>query len=235
MKRKSRKRRLEELKKRIDKLELANWEFDMRYKEEYINQILNRYAPLISFLCSGASERLRLNFVDCDDCKQEFLEYLLKWTYIESKRRILDGGTEVWVPFIKRSFRNFIINFQNYYKVGGKRRPLGGVLSISDLEAERSEEFSFAESGGYIDELCDGLELKNYIDKFRSNLVRRIDKRVFGLLFFPSESFVKFNVKNSTKLRSFDIIAKYLNYSYASISASYVRIKRNFIGGLEFS
>lgn len=224
----TRKKRLKRLKNRMKKLEISYEEFDMVFKEEYINEVLSRYDPLITFCCFKAQQQLQINFIDQYDIKQEFLEYLLKWTYVESKRRILNGETDVWVPFIKRSFRNFIINFQNYHKKGGKRRPLRSVTSLSAIEGTAVEEQLDMES---ID-LQGDLEVKDYITKFMGGLTHPVDREVFKVLFFPSKSFKKFNLDNISKYCNFEIIAQYIQSSYTSVLSSYNRIHKNFVGGL---
>ena len=62
------------LEEKVETLEYEYTKFDMDLKEQYIKVILNKYTPLINQLCNNAYKQLRLNFVDQDDLKQEFIE-----------------------------------------------------------------------------------------------------------------------------------------------------------------
>ena len=192
--------------------------------------ILNVYAPLINVLCRNSYRNLKLNFIDPEDLKQEFLEYLLKWTYCEFKRRKLGGSDEIWVPFIKRSFRNFSINFQLSHKRGGKRRPVGDISSLSAMEGSILED----RFGFQVNDLQEKLELKGYVLDFASKIDNSLDKWVFDLLFNPSRKFRKFTRDNFRKLSMFEIIAKYIKSSYSSVLNSYKRLKESFISGLAY-
>lgn len=225
------KKRLDLLSERIKALERDYDDFDRRLKEDYIGSILKKYDALINFLCKSSYYKLRLNFVDSDDLKQEFLEYLLKWTYCEFKRKILEGSNEIWIPFIKRSFRNFIINFQISYKKGGKRRPVDEISSLSDMES------SFVEGkfGFKSDDLHEILELNECIVSFYSKIDIDLDRRVFDLLYNPSESFRMFTLENYKDLSMFEMIAKYIGSSYSSVLKSFKRLRESFLTELSFS
>ena len=84
------KERLNLLSERIKNLERDYEDFDRRLKEDYIGSILEKYDALINFLCNSSYYKLRLNFVDPEDLKQEFLEYLLKWN-----KRVLESYEEL--------------------------------------------------------------------------------------------------------------------------------------------
>lgn len=222
-------KRLRRLEKRIKKLELEYETFDTNLKKQYIDTILERYDHLIRYLCNTAHQQLNLSFIDSDDLKQEFLEYLLKWTYCESKRRAFNGCTEIWVPFLKRSFKNFIINFQISHKKGGKRRPLNSVVSLASIE----EGFLETKLGFKTDDLHETIELKEFIRIFYSNLENKIDRKVFKLLITPSPSFIDFSLKNVKKFCTFELMARYIGLSYSSIRNSHNRIRKNFLQTLK--
>lgn len=221
--------RLRKLEKRVKKLEYEYEKFDVELKEQYINVILDRYTHLIQYLCNTAKGQLNLNFVGSDDLRQEFMEYLLKWTYCESKRRFFNGCSEIWVPFIKRSFKNFIINFQISHRKGGKRRPLDTVVSLTNIE----NEFLEKRSGFKVDELHANVELKEFIRIFYSSIENPTDKKVFKILFNPSPSFTEFNLTNFKNFCTFEIIAQYIGSSYSSVLNSYNRIRKSFIQNFE--
>ncbi len=98
---------IERLEKEVSDLEarLGGWD---GFNDKFIAMVEKEFGPMIDGLCERMASEYFGSYFSSEDLKQEFAEYLLRYTI--KRARKLSTVQKVWFPYLKISIRNCYVN-----------------------------------------------------------------------------------------------------------------------------
>lgn len=209
-------KKLKILEGEIKNLETNLYSFDDELKTEFIEEVITKFSGLLTESSIRVASSLRNPLFAPADIFQEFLEYLLRYTYSEVRKRKLATG-KLWLPYLKRSIRNCSINLFKKYGKGTLRNPISEAYNIDD----------FIEDENLISNLVDYTFLFSQVGYEVLKTLDKRDRFIFLIFVYPSVNYIKYlrlkNLKSSKWAMS-----KYFGIPYSSILKSFKHIKKVF-------
>lgn len=82
--------------------------------ERFANCVLSQYERLLTSLCTEMQYNLNVPHLDADDCRQEVMEYMLRWCL--PKVAQFSTQEHLWLPYIRRAINNCYVNLLKRHK-----------------------------------------------------------------------------------------------------------------------
>lgn len=223
----SKKRLLQKLWRLERNIEELERKFEEQFKmvdlenlaDEFIRKVLDDYWNLLDSSCREMEKKLQSPKFNKEDLIQECLEYLLR----RCMHRVKEESTKykIWIPYLKRSFRNCFINIANKELFTQRRKGYTAELTTDIIETYADKQIDIEAE----------YEFHELVHIVRSKLCET-DRKIIDIILKPSIGFITFyticrsyNKAKGLKFSQRRIMAEFLDLDVSTVNYRFSRIK----------